>query len=330
MSALTRDASASPKDLAPARPRRVRGLLWLVLNQHRTALIVCAAVVVLGAAWIVYQRAAMLDTLHAAGWPAKPVDSLGGNIANDVSNNLDAFGNLLTGLPVLLGVFLGAPLIAADQENGTARLAMTQSVSRGRWLAWKLGFALVTAVVTTQILSLFFAWWWRSAGSVARTDWLDGPHFDAMGPVPVATALFATSLGIVIGALTRRTVGSMLVTFLIVYAVTAVAEQYRSLLGTPRRLSYPLGGEEPAVLDNTVRLDDWVGTESGRVYGWSTCVKESAPEACRAQLGIVNSVRDYLGPDQLPGMQWAATGVYAALAAALVTGLLWWSRRRAL
>ena len=41
-------------------------------------------------------------------------------------------------LPALLGVFWGAPLLAREVEQGTHRLAWTQSVGRLRWPLTKL------------------------------------------------------------------------------------------------------------------------------------------------------------------------------------------------
>jgi hypothetical protein len=41
--------------------------------------------------------------------------------------------------PALIGIFWGAPLIARELETGTYRLGWTQSITRRRWLAVKLG-----------------------------------------------------------------------------------------------------------------------------------------------------------------------------------------------
>ena len=40
-------------------------------------------------------------------------------------------------LPALVGMFVGAPLLARELEHGTHRLAWTQSVTRRRWLLSK-------------------------------------------------------------------------------------------------------------------------------------------------------------------------------------------------
>ncbi|MFD9568749.1 ABC transporter permease [Streptomyces sp. NPDC059982] len=328
MSTLTQTGPGRRTATAPGR--RLRGLAWLVARQHRTALIVCAAAVVLGTAWIAYQRGAMLDALHGAGWPGKPGAEINGNVTNTIANDLNAAGASLAFLPTLLGVFLGAPLISADLENGTARLVTTQSVSRTRWLAWKLGFALALAAVTAGILGLAYAWWWRAAGPFTAGDWLTSPVFEVSGPTGIGTALFATALGILTGALLRRTVASMACTFVVSSAALIAAEAFRTLLATPRRLTYPFGGTRPALLDRVPVVDEWIATASGKLYGWGTCVHDSAPESCRGALGIVNSVADYYGEDQMAGMQWIAAAVFTALAAVLVGVLLWRARRRAL
>lgn len=326
MSTLAHD-TATRKGAAPTPSRRLRGLAWLLARQHRAALIGCAAVTVLGVAWIIYQRGAMLDALHAAGWPGKPAAALDGNLHNRINNDLNSYADLLGSLPLLLGVFLGAPLFASDQEHGTAHLVTTQSVPRRRWVLWKLCFALVLVTVTTGILTLFCAWWWRSLRPFGADDWLNGPMFETTGPVLVATAVFTTSLGIAIGAVTRRAVPAMTATFLTSVFALFAAGLLREELATPRRIAFPLHGAEPAVLDGAVEVDQWIGTASGELYGWGTCAHETSPESCQASLGIVNSVREYFGHDQMATMQWTAAGAFLLLAAALVAACLLRMRR---
>ena len=61
--------------------------------------------------------------------------------------------------PALIGTFWGAPLISRELETGTYRLAWTQSVSRTRWLAVKLGLAALASMATAGLLSLMVTWW---------------------------------------------------------------------------------------------------------------------------------------------------------------------------
>ncbi|MFD9380119.1 ABC transporter permease [Streptomyces sp. NPDC059999] len=325
MSTLTRPGAT--ESAAPAKARRLRGLAWLMFRRHRPALLTCLALIVLGGAWIVYERGAMLDALHAAGWPGKPADALGGNVAGNASETLNSFAGNLSFLTTVLAVFVGAPLLASDMENGTARLATTQSVTRGRWLLAKLGFALLLVTLTTAALGGLFAWWRGAVDPFVPHDWLHDPTFDTTLPVFVSFGLFSVVLGITIGALIRRTVPAMVLTFLIGYAATIALDIVKDRLATPRRIAFPLEGARPAALDHAVLVDNWVGTASGKLHGWGTCVPEAVPEACRAKLGIVNSVWDYFGKDQMAGMQWAASGLLLALAGLLAALLLWRTRR---
>lgn len=47
------------------------------------------------------------------------------------------------GAPVLVGLFWGAPLLAAELEAGITRFAWMPSVTRKRWLGVKAGWILV-------------------------------------------------------------------------------------------------------------------------------------------------------------------------------------------
>ncbi|MEV7545652.1 ABC transporter permease subunit [Streptomyces sp. NPDC089915] len=315
----------------PVRPRRLRGLAWLVVRQHRTVLILCAAATVLGSAWTVYRREAALDILRSAHWPTLPRDTIDPAVRSRVADDLNSFGAQIGFLPLLFGVFLGAPLIAAEREQGTARLVTTQSVPRGRWLRWKLCSALALAALTSAVLGLLYGWWWDSAGPLASPDWLNGALFDSSGPVLVATSLFTTSLGIAIGTLVRRVVPAMALTFLVSGVALFAGDILKVGLATPRRLVTPLETvPPPATWYEAVQVDQWVGTASGRLYGWSTCVHDASPDTCRADLGIVNRVWEYLGPDQMAGMQWIAAGVLVGLSAVLMGSVLWWTRRGSL
>ena len=67
---------------------------------------------------------------------------------------------MLAVAPALIGVFWGAPLVARELEAGTHRLAWTQSVTRTRWLAIKLGRRRRSRPPSRSgVLSLAVTWW---------------------------------------------------------------------------------------------------------------------------------------------------------------------------
>ena len=56
-------------------------------------------------------------------------------------NSWLSLGILFLILPVLVGLFWGAPLVAREVEHGTHRLVWTQGVSRRRWALVKFGWS---------------------------------------------------------------------------------------------------------------------------------------------------------------------------------------------
>jgi len=138
---------------------------------------------------------------------------------------------LLTVLPALAGVFIGAPLLGRELEQGTWRLAWTQGVTRTRWLAVKL--ALLTAAVTVLAagFTALFTWWRGPLDGIQGR--FDGAAYNFEGAVPTASAVFAFALGTLAGTLTRRTIPAMALTFFGYWIVWLSL----ALLGRPRFLA---------------------------------------------------------------------------------------------
>jgi ABC-type transport system involved in multi-copper enzyme maturation permease subunit len=130
--------------------------------------------------------------------------------------------------PVLVGVFLGAPLVARELETGTYRLAWSQSVTRSRWLASRLALTVGAAALATGAASLAVTWWSAPLdGAVSQTrgglpGHLTPVTFAMRGIVPVGYAVFAVVLGAAMGTLLRRTLPAMAVT-LALYAAVQIA-----------------------------------------------------------------------------------------------------------
>lgn len=109
---------------------------------------------------------------------------------------------VLYAAPGLMGLLLGAPLVAREFEDKTTRVAWVQSVSRTRWLVTKLVLvAVIVAVLTAGAVGL--AEWWTGAvrtGSIVLPD-----PFDVTGLVPISYGVFAFALGVALGSLVHRT-----------------------------------------------------------------------------------------------------------------------------
>lgn len=322
------------RGLAPAaavRRELLHGLPWLVWRRHRALLRTGLLITVAGSAAFAYQRIGLMDFLHAKGASAAAGSQVSTDFQNTFGTTFSRDIQVLQLLPVLAGMFLGAPLIAGEQELGTLKLVTTQSASRGRWIAATLGLPLALVVLCTTLLSAAFTWLWSPAHAlVSDGNWLESGAFDTTGPVPVATALFLTSCGIALGVLIKRVTAAMAATAVLAVAAGVIwDEKLRPLLGTLRSVSYPFNGDGPSLPAASVRIDDWVSTADGKLYGFGTCTTGDT-EACRAKLGIVNRVTQYFDYGQMAGMQWLGAGILLALAAVILALVVWRAHRRPL
>src|SRR5262249_52324849 len=156
-------------------------------------------------------------------------------------------------IPLLLGVFLGAPLIAREVEQGTHRLAWTQSVTRDRWALSKIGLVFGFALVVIAL----FAWMvtvWSGPLVAVSDDRFGFGTFDLRGIVPVAYGVFALALGTAAGALIRRTLPAMAATLGAFVAVRVAMEMLlRPRYLPPQTISYPFLRESPRA-----GLGDWI------------------------------------------------------------------------
>ena len=262
-----------------------------------------------------------------------------------------AGGVVIYAAPGLIGIFWGAPLISRELETGTFRLAWTQSISRTRWLAVKLGLVGLVSVVLVGLLSLMVTWW---AAPIDRT-YPNGSSFsyiiyDARGLTPVGYAAFAFALGVTVGLLVRRTVSAIAITLAVYVAVQLAFTQWvRPHLFAPVRAVMALNPSDITMLGsdasgNTTHVGADVDVPGAWVY--SSQVTNSAgnsnlgsrPQGCGA--GTWNDcvaalaklhlrqVVTYQPASRFWAFQWAETGIYVLLALLLAGLCVWLVNRR--
>ncbi|WP_370618907.1 ABC transporter permease subunit [Mumia sp. Pv 4-285] len=156
-------------------------------------------------------------------------------------------------LPLVVGAFWGAPMVARELEARTHRLAWSQSVTRTRWLAFKLGGAAVVTAAVAGLLSWGVTWWSGPIERAIATGEGTGPFmvsrmepavFGARGLVPVGYALLALAIGVLAGLVLRRTVLAMAVTLVLVLAVQLlVVITVRAQLADPQTITTPITDE---------------------------------------------------------------------------------------
>jgi hypothetical protein len=152
-------------------------------------------------------------------------------------------------LPVLVGIFWGAPLIAHELETGTYRLAWTQSITRRRWLAARIGLAGLAGLALTGLLALMVTWWSSPIDRVYMNLFTPA-LFGERGIAPIGYAAFAFAIGVTAGLLIRRTLPAMASTLVAFTAARlAITFWVRPYLRAPVRHTAPLtipAGNGPA------------------------------------------------------------------------------------
>jgi ABC-2 family transporter len=237
-------------------------MMWLTWRQHRAqALATLIGLGVIGAFSLITgpRIASAFRELHACLVVPGQDCTLLHESFDRRFNSLQFVVPLYMVVPVLIGVFLGAPLIAREVEQGTHRLAWTQSVTRGRWALTKMGLVSVFTVTAAGVFAWIVTTWSRPLVA-ASGDRFGFGVFDLRGIVPIAYGLFAVALGTAAGALIRKTLPAMAATLGAFVAVRVAVE----VLLRPRYLpeqtvSYPFLSGGPRA-----GLGDWV--ISSRVF----------------------------------------------------------------
>jgi len=141
-------------------------MIGVALRQHRIQLSSGAALMIILAVLLVWTGHEMTSYLHSTGL-AGCLAAHGGGCDSFSQLFENRYGSLLKNtaylnfLPMLVGIFWGAPLVARELETGTYRLAWTQSITRRRWLTTKLAIFVVATVGIGAIFSLLLSWWFH-------------------------------------------------------------------------------------------------------------------------------------------------------------------------
>lgn len=242
-------------------------------------------------------------------------------------------------VPLLPGLFWGAPTVAHELESGTNQFAWTQSITKRRWLAIRAAWLLLAAAVLAGVVSALVTWWIRPNNALTA-DAFEANRFDVTNIVPVGYAIFAMALGICAGVLLRRTLPAMAVTLAGFAGLRVLIAQWlRGHYMTPVTAYYKLMGSYApkgsylGVSQGIVGPDGQPPAGSGSYIFNGTpvpavCAKAiQNPAPCMAAHGY----RGYLAyqpASRFWAFQGIETGIFVVLAAALLGVAFWVLRRR--
>jgi hypothetical protein len=205
-------------------------MIWVNWRQHRGQAIACLGLLAALAIYAIVVSTSMRtafsnDGLAAclARGPATSCENAIVAFTNRFGSEVNvAFWSVLLIAPGLLGVLIGAPLIARELEFGTWRLAWSQSVTRTRWLAVKL--ALVTGGVIVLGVAITAVITWYRAPMDRLTGHFINNAYDYEGLVLTAYVLCAFGFAVLAGLLIRRSIPAMVAAFIPWLAIRLVVE----------------------------------------------------------------------------------------------------------
>jgi hypothetical protein len=218
-------------------------MIWLTWRLSRLESLIGGAALALVAVFLLWTGHNVISSYNDAGLPGCVATHATDEGCWDAANAfLDRFNNIsnlmgwLNLLPFLLGLLLAAPTVL-EFEQGTYRLAWTQSVTRRRWLAAKIGYGLGLAALVSAGFVALLTWW--NGPFDALQGRLDGNGFDFEGTVPFAYVVFSFAVCLAIGTVLRRTipaVGIGLVLYLV--ARLGTIDQLRPHYLDPVRITW--------------------------------------------------------------------------------------------
>jgi hypothetical protein len=324
---------------------------WVIWRQYRVTAAIAGAI--LAAFAVLFLTTGLHD---AARWHTALAsctkNGTCGNLAQIVSLDggpVYALSILTLAVPLLFGMFWGGPAVARERETATVQFAWTQSVTRRRWLSVKTGWLLLAGAVFGGAVTGIITWWYAPLNALNQNQFAQG-RFDIQGIVPIGYAVFAVALGIAVGALIGRSLPTLAVTggvFLAVRLVITywVRVHYISAVTTIYSVTQNLPFKGPywslaqGVVLPSGQLTTNLSVGPGQIVsgfhgpGIPAACHPQAPGsvssilACLARLGY-RSFTTYQPGYRFWPFQFIETGIFVALAAALIAVTFFVVRRR--
>jgi len=328
-------------------------VIWLAWRRQRFLLFSAVGASIVLVVWMMLVAHWYQDASQALAHGGCLVGSVRCQNLYDAGTSASTQATVIAGVlfaaPCLVGIVLGAPLVAAEIERRTNRLVWTQSISRIRWLIVKWALVAVAVVALVSVFQLVAQWWTgqvafrgleNSQTPTSGTIRIQRSIFGITGVVPVAYSLFALVLGTALGAVLRRTTWAVLAT-VAGYAAAAwlMLTWVRQHLAATVFFPYPTSQNAQAL--STPGPVGWpLGFGYRVIAGKEQLLGGSSPDAivrhCQTsgsdlyQCTTAHGLQ--LGEFYQPGshywtLQWTEAGIYVAAAIALLGVTIWAVRR---
>ena len=288
-------------------------MVWLTWRQHRAQMLVTAGfLAVMGIVLLVHG-------IMAAGLPDP--ERQGRFLA------LNTYLSWLPLVPLVAGLFWGAPVLARELERGTHRLAWTQSVSRPRWLFTKLGVLGLAVTAAGVLLGLMITAWLSVFDGIRDADpFGDTALFGATGVLGGVWWLFGFMLGTAAGGVLRRTLPAFAVTIAVFVLAMVALFSARQDYAAPERVVVEGADTLPTAMITGSAFVSPAGVETEQP---PECAGEGRDTylSCVADAGYRN-VLFYQPPDRYWRFQLTETGILVLMSVLLAGPVVYRVARR--
>jgi hypothetical protein len=316
-------------------------MTWVTWRQYRYQGALAAAL------FAVLGVVLLITGLHAAQvWhSALAAGCMKDNSCGNLSLNNPAFTTLVlatSAVPLLPGLFWGAPAMAQELEAGTNQFAWTQSITRRHWLAVKAGWLLLGAAVLAGAVSALVTWW-SGPDNALTAGAFGATRFDITGIAPAGYAVFAMALGICAGMLLRRTLPALAVTLAGFAVLRVLTTWLRPHYMTPVTTYYKLAvraftptGSYLGISQGFIGPNGQIPASSSTNSVFNSMVvpavcqnanNTGSPLSCLAAHGYREYVT-YQPANRFWAFQGIETGIFVVLAAVLLGVTFWVLKRR--
>jgi hypothetical protein len=296
-------------------------VIWVTWRQHRAQAVACLALFCALAALAITLGLSMRAAFSDDGLPGCLTRSGGAACPAAITSFVDKFSqgpaaliNLpLIAIPVFLGIVVGAPLLGRELEQGTWRLAWTQTVPRTRWLVTKLGLVTGGLVLFGVAVTAITTWYYGPLDQVSSRLQF-GPS-NTEGLTFTASLLCAFGLAVLAGLLLRNTIGAMVAAYIGWEIPSAVV---LLVLNGPSHFPAPATMRIPC-------RDGCPGAGVGSVPPVTGHLGDSVLSVARSGGQLVIS---YLPASRFWTVQLLGGGLYLLVAAAALGTAIWLLHRR--
>jgi hypothetical protein len=321
-------------------------MIWVTWRQQRTETVIAATILVLIVLVLIPTGVEMANAYHHNGLSAclglntsQYTSQSCGNAVQAFVQRFEGLNNMLawfTLVPGLIGVMLAAPFIG-ELENGTYRLAWTQSITRRRWITSKLALTIGAALLVALVLTLLMTWWHTPLNHLNGR--MDNSVYDTEGIVVFGYTLFALGLALAVGVVWRRTIPTVLAAFAGYFAARIFTDTWlRQHLVTPLTATWRAGpgpaGGGPANLNHAWVLSEGPSDKLGHLVGLGPCIRQTSSHSrsingnCLVQHGAAYMHAVYDPASRFWQFQGIETAMFGGVAVLLIAFAAWWTHQR--